>query len=448
MFHSLGARDEGGVDDVRRRWPSIVWRRRVALGLLSVATACSGGGATNRSTGTGGAAGVTAGGGGANVEGTGGAPTPGAGGGSSLGTGGVTGSGGATTPVGGGGGLTGPAGATGGAPAGVPEANRVRTVIPFDGNWLFQIGDVAGADQPAFADTTWRALDVPHDWSIEGPFAMSAATTGRGGYLPSGIGWYRKHFTLPQSLAGHQIFIEFDGVMANSDVYVNGVHLGARPYGYVGFRYELTASAKLGAADNVLSVRCDNSLQPASRYYAGAGIYRHVRLLATDPVHVQQWATFVTTPAPSAATATVHVTTVVVNGGTSAASVAVQGIVTDPTGKAMAPVATPAQTVPPGNAGATFTLDIPVGSPRLWDVASPSMYTLLTNVRVGGVTVDDDVTPFGIRSLTFDAVAGMSLNGKSLKMKGVAIHQEMSGLGVAVPARAWQRRLAQFKALG
>jgi beta-galactosidase len=331
---------------------------------------------------------------------------------------------------------------------GPPEANRVRSIIPFDSGWLFNLGDATGADQPAFADGAWRPLDVPHDWSIEGPFSMSAATTGRGGYLPSGIGWYRKHFTLPQSLSGRQIFLEFDGVMASSDVYVNGTHLGNRPYGYVGFRYDITASAKLGAAENVVSVKCDNSVQPASRYYAGAGIYRHVRVIATDPVHVDQWATFVTTPAPTAASATVHVTTTVVNSGTAAASAALLATVTDPTGKAMAPVAVPAASVPVGKAGTAFTFDLPVASPRLWDVATPNLYTLTIAVQVAGTTVDDDLTTFGIRSLVFDAASGMSLNGKSLKMKGVAIHQEMSGLGVAVPARAWQRRMAQFKAIG
>jgi beta-galactosidase len=378
----------------------------------------TGGGATGGGvTGGGNAGGASAGGGGANAGG--GSGNPGAGGGS-AGTGG----------------------------AGTPEANRVRVVIPFDSGWRFNKGDATGADQATFADTGWRALDVPHDWSIEGPFDQNATTTGRGGYLPAGIGWYRKHFTLPQELSGKQVFIEFDGVMANSDVYINGVHLGTRPYGYVGFRYDMGASVKFGTADNVISVKCDNSVQPASRYYAGAGIYRHVRLIATDPVHVDQWATFVTTPTIAANSATVHVTTVVVNQGAAAASVTVQGIVSDPSGTALAPVASTAQSVAPGKSGTSFSFDIPVANPKLWDTASPNMYSLRTIVQVAGATVDDDVTPFGIRSLVFDAATGMSLNGKSLKLKGVAIHQEVSGLGVAVPLRAWQRRFAEFKALG
>jgi beta-galactosidase len=258
---------------------------------------------------------------------------------------------------------------------GTPEANRVRTIIPFDSTWLFNKGDATGADQAGFADASWRALNVPHDWSIEGPFDQNAPTTGRGGYLPAGIGWYRKHFTLPQSLSGQRVFVEFDGVMANSDVYINGVHLGNRPYGYVAFRYELTSSLKFGSADNVLSVKCDNSVQPASRYYAGAGIYRHVRLIATDPVHIDQWATYVTTPTPTTAAATVQVTTVVVNQGTAAEMVTLQGVVSGPDGTALAPVTTPAQSVAPGKAGTTFSFNVPVSNPKLWDTAAPNLYS-------------------------------------------------------------------------
>ncbi len=336
---------------------------------------------------------------------------------------------------------------------GVPLPSGPRTIVPFDGSWLFDLGDPSGADQAAFADTSWRALNVPHDWSIEGPnppsnpFSENSPDIGRGGYVTEGVGWYRKHFTVPQSLAGDRVFIEFDGVMGNSDVYVNGVHLGKRPYGYVSFRYEMTANVMFGTADNVIAVRCDNSVQPASRFYAGAGIYRHVRLIAANPVHVDQWATYVTTPTVSTTSATVHVQTSVVNQSSSAQSVTVQGVVSDPGGTALAPVSTVAQSIAAG-ASAQFTFDVPVANPELWDVTAPNMYQLVTNVQVGGTTVDDDVTPFGIRTITFDGTAGMNLNGKNVKFKGICMHHEVSGLGSAVPMRAWQRRLAQLKALG
>jgi len=368
------------------------------------------------------------------------------GGGASTTSGGVTGAGAGNgsggAPSGTGGGSAG-AGA-GGADPGMPVAGRVRSIIPFDSDWLFNKGDAAGADQTAFADTAWRALSVPHDWSIEGPFSETAPSTGRGGYLPSGISWYRKHFTLPQSLSGRQVYLEFDGVMANSDVYVNGKLIGHHPYGYASFRYDVTANVKVGG-DNVVAVKTDTTTQPASRFYAGAGIYRHVRVLGTDPVHVAQYGTFVTTPAPTTTAATVHVVTTITNSGTSSQSVTVQGIVSDPSGTALSPVSAAAQTVAAG-ASADFSFDLPVANPKLWDLKTPNMYRLTTNVQVGGTTVDDDSTPFGIREIKFST--GMTLNGKSVKFQGVANHQDFHGLGLAPPLRAVQRRLAQLKALG
>ncbi|HVZ89828.1 MAG TPA: glycoside hydrolase family 2 TIM barrel-domain containing protein [Polyangia bacterium] len=442
--------------------------RQLTLGLCFgvVASGCSGGGsggsgATGGSSATGGSTGGASATGGSKGTATGGVTASGGaiGSGGVDSTGGVTGSGGVIGS--GGGGVTPPGtgglGATGGSPGsggsgGSPaQADRVRTIIPFDAGWLFHYGDATGASATTFADSGWRTVNVPHDWSIEGPnppanpFAQTAATTGRGAYVPSGIAWYRKHFTLPQALSGQRVAIELDGVMANSDVYINGVHLGHHPYGYVSFRYDMTADVQFGSADNVVAVKTDTTTQPAERFFAGAGIYRHVRLLATDAVHVAQYGTFVTTPAPTAASATVHVQTTVQNDGSASQSVTVQGIVSDPSGAALAPVTTAAQAVAAG-ASVSFTFDVPVQSPKLWDLTTPNMYQLVTHVQVGGVTVDDDVTPFGIRSLTF--ATGMQLNGKAIKFQGVANHQDFHGLGMAAPQRAMQRRLAQLKALG
>ena len=292
---------------------------------------------------------------------------------------------------------------------------------------------------------------MPHDWAIEGPnppanpFSESAATTGRGAYAPSGIGWYRKHFTLPSSLSGRKIYIEFDGVMENSDVYINGTHLGHHPYGYVSFRYDMSPYVTFGGTDNVIAVETNTTTQPAERFYAGAGIYRHVRLIATDVVHIDQYATYVTTPSPTTTSATVDVSTTVVNSGTASESVTVQGIVTTPTGTALAPVSTAAQSIPAGGS-ASFSFTVPVSNPSLWSLTSPKLYTLATNVQVGGVTVDNDSTTFGIKSLVFNG--GMTLNGESIKFQGVANHQDFHGLGMAAPQRAMQRRLADLKALG
>jgi beta-galactosidase len=292
---------------------------------------------------------------------------------------------------------------------------------------LFNKGDATGADSATFADSGWRPVNLPHDWSVEGPFDQSAPMTGRGGYLASGIGWYRTHFTLPATVtSGKQVYIEFDGVMGNSTVYINGTQLGNHPYGYVSFRYDMTKSIKLGA-ENVLAVKTDTTSQPASRFYSGAGIYRRARVIATDPVHIDQYATYVQTPSPTTTSATVHVQTSVVNSGTSSQSVSVQGIVTPAGGTALAPVSAAAQTIAAG-------------------ASAPNMYQLLTDVQVGGATVDDDVTPFGIREIKF--ATGMTLNGKSLKFQGVCLHQDYHGLGLAAPQRAMQRRLAALKAIG
>ncbi|HKT00717.1 MAG TPA: glycoside hydrolase family 2 TIM barrel-domain containing protein [Rugosimonospora sp.] len=331
--------------------------------------------------------------------------------------------------------------------------NRYRTVTDFDPGWLFHYGDASGASAASYPDGGWRVLTVPHDWSIEGanppadPFSQTAPSTGRGGYLPSGIGWYRKHFSLAAVPATRRVFLEFDGVMANASVYVNGTLIGTHPYGYTSFRYDISAAVKFGGVDNVVAVKTDTGPQPAERFYTGAGIYRDVRLIATDPVHVDQWATYVTTPNPTTSAATVHAQTTVVNSGGASASVSVQGVLSDPTGAALPPVTTAARTVAAGTS-ATFSYDVAVSNPRLWDLQTPNMYALATNVLVGGTAVDDDITPVGIRSLTFSPSTGMSLNGRSVKFQGVALHQDLHGLGMAVPQRAMQRRLAELKALG
>jgi len=406
------------------------------------AGAATGGSAGSTTSGTGGTGtGTTGGATGAASAGTSGGAT----GTATTGTtGGATGSSGTATE-----GDSGPVSTGGPPPPSLP--NRVRTIVPLDTGWLFNYGDATGANAAAFADTGWRTVNVPHDWSIEGPmppanpFSMAAATTGRGAYAPSGISWYRKHFTLPQTLSGDNVYIEFDGVMENATIYVNGTELGQHPYGYASFRYDMTSGVKFGTTDNVISVKTDTSVQPAERYYTGGGIYRRARILVTNPVHVDQYATYVTTPAPTTASATVNVTTSVVNSGTAAQSVTVEGIVSDPTGMLLPTVTTAAQSIAPG-ASANFTFKVPVTTPKLWDLTTPNMYSLVTNVQVGGATVDDDVTPFGIREILFNG--GMTLNGKSVKFQGVADHQDYHGLGVAAPQRAMQRRFAQLKALG
>ena len=336
------------------------------------------------------------------------------------------------------------------ASAGVAVSSpaRVRTVMSFDPDWRFLKADAPGAEKPDFDDAAWRSLSVPHDWSIEGPFDEKNPAGGAGAFLPAGVGWYRKHFTLPADCAQRRVFIEFDGVMANSDVWINGVHLGKRPYGYVSFRYELTGHLNFGNNQaNVLAVRADNSGQPASRWYTGAGIYRHVRLVVTDPVHLDQWGAVVTTPGIAADEAALHVQSTVVNQANTARAVTLQITIFDPNGKPVQLAETKPQTVPAGQS-VVFNQDVSVRNPRLWNLEHPYLYRAVARVRAGDVALDDETVSFGIRDARFDPATGFWLNGKNFKIKGVCLHHEAGAFGAAVPLRAWERRLEQLKLLG
>lgn len=343
---------------------------------------------------------------------------------------------------------------TAGLPFRISATTTVRTIAPsqirnttsFDADWRFLKEDAAGAELPEFNDGAWRKLDVPHDWSIEGPFDKNNPTGGAGGFLPAGVGWYRKHFKLSREYKDRRVFIEFDGVMANSDVWINGVHLGKRPYGYVGFRYELTGHLSFGR-DNVIAVRADNSGQPASRWYSGAGIYRHVRLVVANPVHIEHWGTFVTTPQAGADEAVVRVQSEVVNQSNTSRVLSLQVTVLDPSGSTVQTAETKTQNVPAA-ATISFTQEIVVKNPQRWDLEHPQLYRAIARIRDGKTTLDDETVPFGIRESHFDADTGFWLNGQNFKLKGVCLHHDASAFGAAVPLRAWERRLETLKQLG
>ena len=321
-----------------------------------------------------------------------------------------------------------------------------RASTPFDSDWLFFKGDAADASKPEFADASWRKLYVPHDWSIEGPFDAKNTTSGSGGYLPSGVGWYRKHFEVNADKKGKRVFIEFDGVMANSDVWINGVHLGKRPNGYVSFAYDLTEHINFGN-DNVISVKADNSGQPASRWYAGAGIYRHVRLVATGPIYMEKWATFVSTPKTSQTEATVNVATEVVNRSAAAGKISLEVKLFDAAGKVVATEKTEPSDISAGGS-LNFQQQLTVKNPRLWNLESPSMCRAEVRIIAGGRTIDTESVAFGIRSFEFVPATGFWLNGKNFKIKGACLHHDGSALGAAVPLAVWERRLNELRKLG
>jgi len=332
------------------------------------------------------------------------------------------------------------------APAAKPAAETVRVTENFDADWKFFEGDQTNAEQVQFDDSGWRRLDVPHDWSIEGPFAQTNKTGGAGAFLPSGTGWYRKHFSLPVGFSNRCVFINFDGVMANSDVWINGFHLGHRPYGYVSFSYDVTGHVNYDG-DNVIVVRTDTSQQPASRWYSGAGIYRHVRLVTTAPVHIEPWGTFVSTPQVSAEEATIRVQAVVTNESNEAWHISPHFDLLDPKGRVIAQGGTEPQTIAVSNS-LYFTRDLVIKNPQRWDLDHPALYRAAVSLNSGGLPFDEDWVVFGIRDARFEAATGFWLNRKNFKIKGVCLHHDSGAFGAAVPLGVWQERLKVLKELG
>jgi beta-galactosidase len=327
-------------------------------------------------------------------------------------------------------------------------AHQVRSVESFDNDWRFIQSDARGAENPQFDDSSWAKLNVPHDWAIAGPFDAQAPTRSGGGYAPSGVGYYRKTFSLPASDQGKRFFIDFDGVMANSDVWINGKLLGHRPYGYSSFRYDMTDSLKFGDAQtNVLSVRADNAPQPASRWYSGAGIYRHVRLVKTSPVHVDHWATFVTTPTVTPESADVRVQTSVVNQSSQLQTVWIEAAVVAPDGTTVKTATSPVQAIAAG-ATANFDQPLKVEKPHIWNLDDPKLYSLVTTVKTDGKTVDDDIVRFGMRTFEFKTESGFWLNGKNMKLLGVCLHHDGGAFGAAVPREIMVYRFAELQKLG
>jgi beta-galactosidase len=315
----------------------------------------------------------------------------------------------------------------------------------FGADWRFALvnpegitdptGAYADAEAPSFDDSSWRRVDVPHDWSIELDPTPTGGTNAGTGFLQGGLGWYRKTFTLPRSLAGKNISIEFDGVYMDSSVYVNGQLAATHAYGYTGFNVDLTQFVHTdGRTPNVIAVKVQNQL-PSSRWYSGSGIYRNVHLVVTNPVHVARHGVFVTTPEVSSRAANVRVQTSVVN--PSAADV--WGVSKIPSAR---------RQVVARRSSRDETVDIRVRHPRLWSTERPYLYTLQTRLYAGRRELDRTTTPFGIRWFEFDPDEGFSLNGRRLKLKGVDLHHDQGALGSAVNRDALLRQMKIMKSMG
>ncbi|HEY4155768.1 MAG TPA: glycoside hydrolase family 2 TIM barrel-domain containing protein [Puia sp.] len=324
------------------------------------------------------------------------------------------------------------------------------TNILFDAGWQFFKGGVEKGQEPALDDSHWRTLDLPHDWSIEdigstrSPFDSNAISQVGGGFTVGGTGWYRKRFTVPVMEKGKRIHILFEGVYMNADVWVNGQHLGNHPYGYSSFWYDLTDKIKPGQ-ENVLAVQVKNEGQN-SRWYSGSGINRHVWLQFLEPVHLVQWGTQVKSSEVSDSSARLGVSTAVKNTTDKPASVQIISIILDPQGKEIARWKTNLELAPGAVSTERQTRRLP--HPRLWSVSQPALYQLRTEIYQQEHLLQQQQTPFGIRSIQFDAVNGFLLNGKSVKLKGGCYHDDNGPLGSRSYDRAEERRVELMKASG
>jgi beta-galactosidase len=312
------------------------------------------------------------------------------------------------------------------------------------------LGENVSYTKPKFDDSSWRQLNLPHDWAIEGDFVQELP--GETGKRPfAGVGWYRKHFTLSPSDKGKHIYIDFDGAMSYSTVWINGQFVGGWPYGYASFRLDLTPYIEFGK-ENVLAVRLDNPPE-SSRWYPGAGIYRNVWLVKTPPVNVGQWGTYVTTPETGPESASVKIKTTVDNNSPVGVNATIKAQIFEigVNGQKIGPavVSSAAESISPAaKSSSTSETTLKVKNPKLWSLEKPSRYVVVIQVVRNGKIVDSYETPFGIRTIRFDAEKGFFLNGKHVYIKGVCNHHDLGALGTAINKRALERQVEILKEMG
>lgn len=312
--------------------------------------------------------------------------------------------------------------------------------MKFDDGWMFSLTDAPDQKDNSFNDKDWRTLDLPHDWSIEGRLSPTLASCT--GYLPAGIGWYRKHFTVNDDAPRHYIY--FEGVYNRSEVYLNGQLLGKRPNGYVSFMYDLTPYLKDG--ENVLAVRVDHSRYADSRWYTGSGIYRDVWLVSAPETHFSLWGVGWHAKSITEKQATVSVDMEIQKHLPLQSKLEVKASLYD-AGNNL--VASRTIAVNDREAGLSkVATELRIKNPHLWNLDKPYLYTLETDILSDGQKIDGSKTRVGLRTLTFDADKGFALNGNWMKIKGVCLHHDAGVLGAVVPQEVWRRRLENLKAIG
>lgn len=294
----------------------------------------------------------------------------------------------------------------------------------FDDHWKFLLGDSAAAGTADYDVTNWRRLELPHDWSIEGKINPKNPTGGGGGYFPAGVGWYRKTFDVPSAWKGKCVSIYFEGVYMNSEVFINGKSLGVHPYGYTSFFYDLTPFLEYNGR-NTISVRVDNSKQPNCRWYSGSGIYRHVWMIVTNPVHVAHWGVEITTPEVSSEKAAVRIKTLLKNETHMPQTIILRTRLADERSNNAGD--NRVQVELPANGEKEIEQIIAVSKPLLWNPVIPHLYQARIQVVKEDSIIDESRTMFGIRSVKFTAENGFQLNGKTVKMNGGCVHHDKIG---------------------
>ncbi len=309
-------------------------------------------------------------------------------------------------------------------------------------NWRFHLGDTDQAIAQDQLGRSWRSVQLPHDWSVKQPLSPTLASAT--GYLPGGIGWYRKTINISQKDNDKKLYIYFEGVYNRSEVFVNGQSIGKRPNGYISLNYDITPYIKYGE-ENTIAVKVDHSQDADSRWYTGSGIYRDVWLVRANPIHIEQWGVYAY-PEVKNNRGTLHVQTAVQNETGQTTSLSVLTELLDPQGQVVAKKTTKTTLAAGGREEVQTSLD--VKNPKLWSLETPHQYTLRTRVLQGKEQIDESEVKTGFRTLTIDPNKGFALNGEWMKMKGVCIHHDSGVLGAEVYPEVWRRRLLALKELG
>jgi beta-galactosidase len=315
----------------------------------------------------------------------------------------------------------------------------------FDDHWKFALGDNKAAVTKDFDDRDWRNVELPHDWSIEGAPDHRNPSKAAGGYFPTGIGWYRKKFIAPMRWAGKEITVLFEGVYMNAAVFINGHSLGVHPYGYSTFYYDITHWLVWGR-QNIIAVRVDNSQQVNCRWYSGSGVYRHVRILAKDPMHIDPWGVAITTADAGADKAAIDIQAVVKNDSNLSGEAVLSTVIMDSADNV---VGSDRVSLRLGGKGEdSVTRRISVARPLLWSVENPHLYRAKMTLNYGGKSKDKYVSTFGIRTIAFSPKNGFMLNGRPMKLYGGCIHHDNGCIGAVALGRAEERKIELLKRAG